>query len=56
MQESDVKFDPAIASALLGLLSWLAMQCLGKMLCIWRGSLAEFMSAFVDKELLYIYR
>jgi yeast amino acid transporter len=42
-----------ISSALLGLLSWLVMQCLGEMLCIWpiSGALTEFVGTFVDTEL-----
>ena len=42
-----------ISFALLGLLAWLVMQCIAKMLCIWpiSGALVEFVRTFVDEDL-----
>ena len=39
--------------ALLGLLAWLVMQYIAKMLCIWpvSGALVEFVRTFVDEDL-----
>jgi amino acid transporter len=42
-----------ISFAVLGLLSWLVMQCIAEMLCIWpiSGALMEFVYTFVDRDL-----
>lgn len=42
-----------IAFAVMGLLAWLVMQCIGEMLALWpiSGALVEYVGVFVDREL-----
>lgn len=42
-----------IAFAVMGLLAWLVMQCVGEMLSLWplSGALIEYVGVFVDREL-----
>lgn len=42
-----------VSFMLIGILSWMVMQCITEMLCIWPvpGALSVYVSTFVDEEL-----